>query len=89
MRTGISFTVSATDQKRLERIVLLSSAGYGTHGVMQATGKLKTCVWRWQERFMEAGIDGLLRDMDLSRKSAGYLSHLRSYLFKRERAFSA
>src|SRR4051812_12507014 len=22
----------------------------------------KTCVWRWQERFMQAGYDGLLRD---------------------------
>jgi hypothetical protein len=25
-------------------------------------GKSKTCVWRWQERFMQAGYDGLLRD---------------------------
>jgi len=33
-----------------------------THAIMRATGKSKTCVWRWQERFMEAGIDGLLRD---------------------------
>ena len=55
MRTGISFTVSATEQKRLEhivkdpkstqkhvwrsRIILLSSAGHGTHGIMRATGK--------------------------------------------------
>jgi transposase len=78
MRTGISFTVSETDQKRLERIikdpkslqkhvwrsriVVLSAAGLGTHAIMRATGKSKTCVWRWQERFMEAGIDGLLRD---------------------------
>jgi len=22
----------------------------------------KTCVWRWQERFMQQGVDGLLRD---------------------------
>ena len=29
---------------------------------MAATGKSKTCVWRWQERFMAAGVDGLLRD---------------------------
>src|SRR3546814_16048675 len=27
-----------------------------------ATGKSKTCVWRWQERFMAEGVDGLLRD---------------------------
>jgi transposase len=27
---------------------------------MRRTGKSKTCVWRWQERFMKEGIDGLL-----------------------------
>jgi transposase len=78
MRTGISFTVSTSDQKRLERIisgpkssqkhvwrariVLQSHAGYGTVAIMAATGKSKTCVWRWQERFMAEGVDGLLRD---------------------------
>ena len=78
MRTGISFTVSATDQQRLERIaqdpkspqkhvwrsriILLSSAGHGTHEIMHETGKSKTCVWRWQERFMQEGVDGLLHD---------------------------
>ena len=29
---------------------------------MRRTGKSKTCVWRWQERFMQEGHDGLLRD---------------------------
>ena len=29
---------------------------------MRETGKSKTCVWRWQERFMEEGVHGLLRD---------------------------
>jgi hypothetical protein len=29
---------------------------------MRRTGKTKTAVWRWQERFMRAGVDGLLRD---------------------------
>ena len=29
---------------------------------MAATGKSKTCVWRWQERFVAEGVDGLLRD---------------------------
>lgn len=29
---------------------------------MAATGTAKTTVWRWQERFMEEGIEGLLRD---------------------------
>jgi transposase len=29
---------------------------------MRRTGKSKTCVWRWQERFIDEGFDGLLRD---------------------------
>ena len=78
MRTGISVSVPAADRRRLQtivadpkssqkhvwraRIVLLTGDGVGTSGIMAATGKSKTCVWRWQERFMEAGIDGLLRD---------------------------
>lgn len=78
MRTGISIRVSASDQKQLERtirdpkspqkhvwraqIVVLTAAGHGTVEIMRRTGKSKTCVWRWQERFMQEGVDGLLRD---------------------------
>jgi len=78
MRNGISFTVSSGDGERLRaivadpkspqkhvwraRIVLLSGEGLGTSAIMAATTKSKTCVWRWQERFMQAGVDGLLRD---------------------------
>ena len=78
MGTGIAFTVDAADRARLEaivsdrnrpqkhvwraRIILLTTAGVGTSGIERATGKDKTCVWRWQERFMLEGIDGLLRD---------------------------
>lgn len=29
---------------------------------MAETGKSKTCVWRWQERYMAEGVEGLLRD---------------------------
>jgi hypothetical protein len=29
---------------------------------MRETGKPKTCVWRWRERFVAEGFDGLLRD---------------------------
>src|ERR1700682_2264817 len=29
---------------------------------MRRTAKSKTCVWRWQERFLEEGFEGLLRD---------------------------
>ena len=78
MRTGISIEVSPSDLLRLEGIVedrcaaqkhmwrvaiiLLSADGVGTHEIMRRMGKSKTCVWRWQERFMEEGVDGLLRD---------------------------
>jgi transposase len=78
MRTGISIVVSPADQGRLQalvkdrntpqkhawraEIVLLTAEGIGTIEIMRRTGKSKTCVWRWQERFMEEGFDGLLRD---------------------------
>ena len=78
MRTGIFITVCSSDRFLLERlvrernaaqkhvwraaIILLSADGVGTHAIMRRTGKSKTCVWRWQERFMEEGVDGLLRD---------------------------
>src|SRR4029078_11233146 len=29
---------------------------------MRAKDKSKTCLWRWQERFMHEGVNGLLRD---------------------------
>ena len=45
-----------------EQIVLLSADGVGTNEIMRRTGKSKAWVWRWQERFMQAGYDGLLRD---------------------------
>jgi transposase len=41
--------------------VLLSGDGIGTHEIMRQTGTSKTCVWRWQERFAEEGVDGLAR----------------------------
>ncbi len=44
------------------KIVLLSADGVGTNEIMRQTGTSKTCVWRWQERFMAEGFDGLLRD---------------------------
>ena len=78
MRTGISITLKPVDRRRLStvvrdrnaphkhvwraEIVLLSADGVGTNEIMRRTGKSKTCVWRWQERFMQAGYDGLLRD---------------------------
>ena len=44
------------------RIILATAEGCGTAEVMRRAGVSKPCVWRWQRRFMEAGVDGLLRD---------------------------
>jgi transposase len=78
MRTGISIKVTAADRARLgaivadrnrpqkhvwrANIILLTDAGAGTAAIQRHTGRSKTCVWRWQERFMREGVDGLLRD---------------------------
>lgn len=43
-------------------IVLATADGLGTLAIMRRTGKSKPCVWRWQERYMEEGIEGLKRD---------------------------
>ena len=43
-------------------IVLATAEGLGTNAIMRRTGKSKPCVWRWQERYMEEGVDGLKRD---------------------------
>ena len=44
------------------KIVLLTAEGRGTAEIMQATGKAKTVIWRWQERFQNDGAAGLWRD---------------------------
>jgi transposase len=44
------------------RIVLATAEGHGTNAIMRLTGKSKPCVWRWQERYIAEGVDGLLRD---------------------------
>ena len=44
------------------KIVLATADGHGTNEIMRRTGKSKPCVWRWQERYVEEGVDGLLRD---------------------------
>src|SRR5205085_1077071 len=78
MRTGITVDVKAADRARLEaivadrnspqkhvwraRIVLLTADGLGTNEIMRQTAKSKTCLWRWQERFMQTGVEGLLHD---------------------------
>jgi transposase len=78
MRKGISITVTPADRVRLQsiirdrnspqkhvwraRIIVLTGDGEGTTAVMRAVGKGKTVVWRWQERFMHEGVEGLTRD---------------------------
>ena len=78
MRKNIIINVTADDRARLKAIVadrnrpqkhvwrasiiLLTGEGLGTVAIQRRTGKSKTCVWRWQERFMHEGVDGLLRD---------------------------
>jgi transposase len=44
------------------KIVLLTADGHGTLEIMQRTGKAKTVIWRWQERFGAEGVAGLWRD---------------------------
>src|SRR3954462_15107908 len=78
MRPGITVDVTAADRARLEAvmadrnssqkhawraaIVLATADGLGTNAIMRRTGKSKTAVWRWQERFASEGAEGLLRD---------------------------
>src|SRR6516225_8703147 len=44
------------------KIVLATADGHGTNEIMRRTGVSKPAVWRWQERYIEEGIEGLLRD---------------------------
>ena len=78
MRTGIVVEVSAADRRQLvaiaadrnspqkhvwrAQIVLLTAQGCGTAEIMRRADASKTTVWRWQERYMTDGVDGLLRD---------------------------
>jgi len=78
MRAGIEVKVTRVDRRRLEaiisdrnasqkhvwraRIILATADGCGTAEIMRRSGKAKPVVWRWQERFMREGVDGLLRD---------------------------
>ena len=80
MITDICIWFSPGDRRRLERlvadrntpqkhiwrarIVLLSGDRLGTMAIVRQVGKSKPTVWRWRERFLEDGVDGLLRDRD-------------------------
>ncbi len=43
-------------------IVLATADGCGTTEIMRRSGRSKPVVWRWQERFVQEGVEGLLRD---------------------------
>src|SRR5882762_9839744 len=78
MRAGIVVNVTRSDRQRLEavvadrsapqkhawraNIILATADGCGTTEIMRRSGKAKPVVWRWQARFMEEGVEGLLRD---------------------------
>ena len=78
MRAGIVVNVAPEDRRRLEaivadrsspqkhvwrcKIIIATADDCGTFEVMRRSGKAKPVVWRWQERFMQEGVDGLLRD---------------------------
>ena len=53
-----------TAQKHVARakVILAAADGCGTVEIMRRSGLSKPAVWRWQERFMHEGVDGLLRD---------------------------
>ena len=76
MKTDIAITVE--DRVWLERlvadrntpakvvwraqIVVATADGESVKAIARTTGKSKPCVWRWQRRFADDGVDGLLRD---------------------------
>src|SRR5512132_4013809 len=59
-------------QKHIQRarIVLLSAERRPVLTVAGQVGVSRPAVWRWQQRFAEAGVDGLLRDDAQTRQGA-------------------
>jgi len=78
MRKGITVEVTPADRARLQsiirdrnspqkhvwraQIIVLTADGAGTTAITRTVDKGKTVVWRWQERFMHQGVEGLTRD---------------------------
>jgi len=78
MRAGIVVNVTSEDRRRLEailgdrnrpqkhvaraKVILATGDGCGTTEIISRSGLSKPVVWRWQERFMREGVDGLVRD---------------------------
>jgi transposase len=65
-RSGLEAIVSdgnmAQKIVKRARVVLLTAEGMGVMAIMRETKLSKTSVWRWQDRFVEAGVAGLLKD---------------------------
>ena len=86
MREGVEIRLRPGDRERLEavisdrrspqhhvwraRIVLMTACGAGTMTIRSVTGKGKPTIWRWQERYMSDGTDGLFRDAPRGRAFA-------------------
>ena len=53
-----------TPQKIVKRatIVLLSGRGLGTAAIMREARVFKPTVWRWQQAYLEGGVERLLKD---------------------------
>ena len=78
MRAGIVVSVTTEDRRRLDaiiadrnapqkhvaraRVIAATAEGCGTNEIIRRSALSKPVVWRWQERFMHEGVDGLLRD---------------------------
>jgi len=45
-----------------KQIVLATADGHGTGEIMRRAAMSKPTVWRWQERYLDEGVDGLKRD---------------------------
>ena len=41
--------------------MLATADGHGTNEIMRRTRTSKPCVWRWQQRYVAEGVEGLLR----------------------------
>jgi hypothetical protein len=99
MRNGVEVRLRPGDRERLEavlvdrnspqkhvwraRIILATAEGCGTTEVMRRAGVSKPCVWRWQRRFMEAGVDELVHDKTRKPGKAPVPDHVVARLIER------
>jgi hypothetical protein len=44
------------------RVVLLSGRGFGTSAIQREARVSKPTVWRWQQAYMDGGVECLLKD---------------------------